>query len=309
METFEKFLNVILFSFVLAPKEHINFITTEKDFEFLALSTQDDFEVCENPDSKKIMVAKLSKVFQLGSEVEYMKDELDPERLCPQDLLRTFQKNSLTQHLSGNDSDPIQIIKTYYDRQAAGYQTSYEDEIHKKQFDRDFLDKLRALLPPRSRVLDVGCASSCQQARYLGQFFDITAIDLSPKNVALARHRYPELDVREMNMLSMNFQDAEFDGLNAFYSIIHIPSRHLDALFNEFSRVLRSDGMLSIAVHKGEFEGLVENENVYFTAFSAEKIVRHLEENSFRVIFLTERAPIYEFEYQSDRLYIIAQKS
>ena len=37
-------------------------------------------EVAEYPDSKKIFVAKLKKVFQAGTEVDYWKDETDPAR-------------------------------------------------------------------------------------------------------------------------------------------------------------------------------------------------------------------------------------
>lgn len=57
-------------------------------FKFLALSTLDELDVCEYPDSKKINVRKLNKVFQGGTEVEYLKNEEDPSRYWPPEQLR-----------------------------------------------------------------------------------------------------------------------------------------------------------------------------------------------------------------------------
>jgi hypothetical protein len=37
-------------------------------------------EVCEYPDSNKVYIAKINKVFQQGKEVPYMTDEEDPRR-------------------------------------------------------------------------------------------------------------------------------------------------------------------------------------------------------------------------------------
>ena len=60
---------------------------TDQQFRFLALSTHDDFEVCEYPDSKKINVTKVQKVFQGGTEVEYFRGEEDPRQFWPKEYL------------------------------------------------------------------------------------------------------------------------------------------------------------------------------------------------------------------------------
>jgi uncharacterized cupin superfamily protein len=56
---------------------------TGETFRILAISTRDELEVAEYPDSGKIMVGKLRKVFQRGTEVAYEKDEMDPGRFWP----------------------------------------------------------------------------------------------------------------------------------------------------------------------------------------------------------------------------------
>lgn len=60
---------------------------TNQPFKFFALSTMDPLEVCEYPDSKKVMVAKLKKVFQFDKEVEYLRDEENPARFWPKERL------------------------------------------------------------------------------------------------------------------------------------------------------------------------------------------------------------------------------
>jgi uncharacterized cupin superfamily protein len=60
---------------------------TEKPFRFLALSTMDNFEVVEYPDSKKISVVKLKKTFQAESAVAYFTGEEDPRRFWPKEYL------------------------------------------------------------------------------------------------------------------------------------------------------------------------------------------------------------------------------
>lgn len=60
---------------------------TKETFKFLAISSMDAMEVAEYPDSKKIFVAKLKKVFQGGAEVDYWKDEMEPARFWPKEQL------------------------------------------------------------------------------------------------------------------------------------------------------------------------------------------------------------------------------
>jgi len=60
---------------------------TDRPFKYLALSTLDELDVCEYPDSKKINVRKLKKIYQAGSEVDYLKDEESPAQYWPKEHL------------------------------------------------------------------------------------------------------------------------------------------------------------------------------------------------------------------------------
>jgi uncharacterized cupin superfamily protein len=60
---------------------------TEEPFRYLSLSTVDPLDVCEYPDSGKINVRALKRVFQGGAAVNYWKDEEDPAKYWPPDRL------------------------------------------------------------------------------------------------------------------------------------------------------------------------------------------------------------------------------
>jgi uncharacterized cupin superfamily protein len=60
---------------------------TDRSFRYLALSTLDPFDVCEYPDSGKINVRKLKKIFRAGTEVEYLHGEKDPRAYWPKERL------------------------------------------------------------------------------------------------------------------------------------------------------------------------------------------------------------------------------
>lgn len=61
---------------------------TDRPFVYFALSTKDLLDVCEYPDSKKINVRRLKKIFQAGSEVPYLKDEENPAINWPKECLK-----------------------------------------------------------------------------------------------------------------------------------------------------------------------------------------------------------------------------
>ncbi|HAZ13371.1 MAG TPA: auxin-binding protein [Bdellovibrionales bacterium] len=60
---------------------------TDRPVKYLDLTTMDDFEVCEYPDSQKVYVSRIKKLFQAGSKVDYFKDEENPKLFWPKKFL------------------------------------------------------------------------------------------------------------------------------------------------------------------------------------------------------------------------------
>lgn len=199
----------------------------------------------------------------------------------------------------------------YYDKQSENYHKEYKDETDRKPYDQGFLERFSGYFKPGVTILDIGPSSSAQQAVFLkNKGFNVTAIDLSPKNIEIASGNFPGIQFKVMNMLELDFEDETFDGINAFYSIIHIPDHELDLLFTGFRRVLKPGGKISLAVHAGDFDGIFDPQEhpVYYREFREDTLIQRLEKNGFSILYRDFREPIYDFEYQSQRIYIIAQK-
>lgn len=209
----------------------------------------------------------------------------------------------------------IQKAKTfcsdYYDNAHLEYYKQYSDELIKKPYDKEFLIRFISTIKKKGEILDIGCCSTAQQARF---FYDngykVTSIDLSKNCIDTARQNFAGIDFRQMDMTEMDFKADSFDGINAFYSIIHIPDEKLNELFADFNKILKLNGVIAIAVHTGEFYGYY-NENqipVFYRTYTQDDLKQYLDEYGFEIMEIEQRQPIYDFEFQSERIYLIARK-
>lgn len=78
--------------------------------------------------------------------------------------------------------------------------------------------------------------------RRLSQQFDLTGIDISARQIALARKRLPNATFRQADMTAAQFEDASFEGIAAFYSLIHLPYGELPAVLARIARWLAPGG-------------------------------------------------------------------
>ena len=199
----------------------------------------------------------------------------------------------------------------YYDKDHINYYEKFSDELIKKPYDKEFLTRFISLIDQDRKILDVGCCSSAQQARFFrDKGFKVTSIDLSKNCIETAKQNFPDIDFKQMDMLEMDFGTNTFDGINAFYSIIHIPDEKLNELFSDFNKILKINGKLAITVHTGDFYGyFTDNETlVFYRTFTQSDLKECLNKFGFKIIEIEQRLPIYDFEFQSERIYLIAEK-
>jgi len=200
-----------------------------------------------------------------------------------------------------------------YDRIAGGYAETYFHELDGKPFDREWLDRFAASVKGRGRVCDLGCGPG-QIARYLAaRDVDAFGIDLAAGMIATARRLNPGLDFSEGDFFRLDLADGALAGVAAFYSLIHCARGDLVRALTEIARVLAPGGRLLLALHAGT--GEVTREEAYgqrvsfvATLFAQGEVRTALERAGFRVNELAERPP-YDFEYQSQRIYVLATRS
>jgi ubiquinone/menaquinone biosynthesis C-methylase UbiE len=208
--------------------------------------------------------------------------------------------------------DILKLNDDSYGKISEFYHETYKSEVEDKPFDKEFLNSFGSYFSKKSKVLDIGCGSSCQQGCYLYEQFglQIFGIDISAKAVSLATKKYPHLSLSRMDMSKTDFEDLSFDGLLAFYSLIHIPFDKYSAVFSEWNRLLKPGGYLALTGHLGNQDGIKEyrDHEFYFRSFNENEIDKNLSNHGFKIISRQIRKPMYTGEFEVNRIYYIARK-
>jgi ubiquinone/menaquinone biosynthesis C-methylase UbiE len=204
-------------------------------------------------------------------------------------------------------------LQNSYDLVAEDYAKEFREELDRKPFDREMLERLIEDVGDRGIICDMGCGPG-QIARYLSDHGQETCgIDISAGMVEIAKVQNPGVEFSQGDMLALtDVPDNSFGGIAAFYSIIHIPRSKLNEAFAELMRVLRPGGTLLLTFHVGDVT--VEREAWYgkrvslkFFFFETEEIRAVLKNAGFERLRINVREP-YPEEYKSMRAYVFAEK-
>jgi ubiquinone/menaquinone biosynthesis C-methylase UbiE len=151
-----------------------------------------------------------------------------------------------------NRKDPKSIVESGYNDIACTYHQQRD-----KFKSNELLAGFSSLLPPGGHVLDVGCGAGVPVARFLvGTGFKVTGVDVSSSMLKLARVHVPGANFVKMDMRQLEFDDAFFDGICAFYSLFHVPREEHFQILIGFNRLLRQDGILLFSSGRGVWEGI-----------------------------------------------------
>ena len=130
------------------------------------------------------------------------------------------------------------------------------------------------LLEPGARVLDLGCGSGRDAKRFAEAGFAVDAVDGSPELCRIAAE-FTGLPVRCMRFEELSAV-AEYDGIWACSSILHVPSAQLPALLTSMAVALRDDGVIYTSFKYGEGEGMRHGR--YFSDFTEDSFTQLLEQ-------------------------------
>lgn len=108
-------------------------------------------------------------------------------------------------------------------------------------------------IPQKGRILDCGCGSGRDTARFLSLGYDTDAIDKCSELCLLAS-RYTGLEVRCMDYRDIVSNEA-YDGIWAQASLLHERRENLLSVFSVLSRALRREGVLYASFREGEMDG------------------------------------------------------
>ena len=90
-------------------------------------------------------------------------------------------------------------------------------------------------------------------------------------------------------MRALPVESASFDGLTAFFSLLHIPKAEVPQVLQEFHRILRPGGTMLVSVRKGQsdLEGTTKWADgclLHFTDFMEDELEELLGGAGFHVV-------------------------
>ncbi|MCB0184417.1 MAG: class I SAM-dependent methyltransferase, partial [Caldilineaceae bacterium] len=116
---------------------------------------------------------------------------------------------------------PQQIVATGYDHISASY-TAWARSVRIAER-QHYMQVIWDHVATGGDVLDLGCPTGALTSGQLTERFNLTGVDISPRQIELARQQLPNATWICADMTKVTFAPSSFDAVVAFYSIIHVP--------------------------------------------------------------------------------------
>lgn len=155
-----------------------------------------------------------------------------------------------------------------------------------------FAKELEKHLKPHSKILDAGCGAGYPIAKYLSEKFEVYGIDISEKQIELAKKLVPKAKFKKADMADPRFENETFDGIICMYALIHVNrKKHLEIL-KRFYNLLKHPGYLMICMGLGEFEGEEEylGHKMFWSHYGQKTNIELLKKAGFEIIWKKEWA-------------------
>ncbi len=153
-------------------------------------------------------------------------------------------------------------------------------------YEKSWLDRFCALLPPSGSVLDCGCGAGVPIAKYVvEQGFAITGIDSSSAMIRMFQSGLQGQRALVADMRKLDLSEA-FHGILAWDSFFHLNHTDQRQMFARF-RAHAAPGtalMFTSGTSFGEAIGTLEGEPLYHASLDSDEYRRLLEEQGFAVV-------------------------
>ncbi len=114
-----------------------------------------------------------------------------------------------------------------------------------------YLAEFDSRLPDRAKVLELGCGAGVPCSKKLAERHDVLGVALSQQQIDLAKTTVPNARFEKADMTALDFPDHTFDGIAAFYSILHVLRAEQPALLAKIARWLKPGGLFLASLGTG----------------------------------------------------------
>jgi len=200
------------------------------------------------------------------------------------------------------------IVERGYDRIAQAY-ASARTTISRR--DAKYLALLTARLSSGARVLDLGCGAGVGITKALADRYEVTGVDLSKRQLELARKAVPNATFVRGDMTKVKFRPGSFDAITSFAAVIHVPREEHRLLFRRMHQWLKPGGLLLVTLGTDDWISSDQDRffgvPMYWSQFDAETGKKLVRECGFRIL----RSSIEREEFHGEpeeHLYLFAAR-
>ena len=203
-------------------------------------------------------------------------------------------------------------VEAGYDRMAEQYLATKDPE---DPLALAALEDLISVVPPGAAVLDLGCGAGVPVTRWLaGRRFAVTGVDVSARQLELARNSVPDGTFIKADMTELAFAPETFDAVVAFHSIIHVPRTEHPALLASIHRWLKPGGVFLATMTVTDYEGREENWEgwgapMVWSHHDRDANVAMLRQASFQIQYAEPRTSGGTGDENETWLWVLARKS
>jgi SAM-dependent methyltransferase len=166
------------------------------------------------------------------------------------------------------------------------YAENWDRERERGLYEKPWLDRFLALLPPKAAVLDLGCGAAEPIARYFIEWgCKVTGVDSSPALIGMCKRRFPGenwivADMRALPPL------GRFDGILAWDSFFHLRPDDQSPMFPVFAAHASPKAalMFTSGDRHGEAIGTYQGEPLYHGSLTTAEYRALLEKKGFGVV-------------------------
>lgn len=151
----------------------------------------------------------------------------------------------------------------YYDQHAKEFiRTTFQTDMS------PLLEQFVSYLPPKARILDVGCGSGRDSLWLMGRGYDVYAHDGSP---AMVDHCKPFMGERVSQYTFEEFQtNRTYHGIWACASLLHVKREILPEMVQKYANFLEKDGIFFASFKNREEDH--EKDGRIFTNMTVESL-------------------------------------
>jgi SAM-dependent methyltransferase len=210
---------------------------------------------------------------------------------------------------AAEDVDPKQVVQRGYDRIAERYLAWAEKDTSGLR--QRYADELLRELPQGAAVLELGCGAGVPVTRALSRRFEVTGVDLSARQIALAREHVPQTRLIQADIADLDLPPGSYDGVAAFYVLFHVPREQQPKLLRNIASWLRPGGLLVGTMGTQASRGDVDDDwlgaPMYWSSYDSETNVRLVRKAGLEVLQACEET-VEEHGEQVTFLWVVARK-